>query len=73
MAVVTMRRTAIVVAVMVTVLLVAPSVGAQCKPDCGEPGSDDLVNLLAGSLWVDTGDLTNDRTPEMSTGGPVLP
>lgn len=71
-----MRRTAIAVAVMVTVLMVAPSIGAQCKPDCGQdPGEtvDEIFTFPRDAIWTDNVDDADGPTPKMETAGPVLP
>lgn len=51
-----MRRTAIALAVLVTVLAVAPAGGAQCDPTCGD------------SLF----DSVPDRSPTDADGGASL-
>lgn len=69
-----MRRVAIALAVLVTVLAVAPAGGAQCDPTCGQS----LVEK-AGDIGPDDSDdhegsgLENPHIRETGSAGPVLP
>lgn len=70
-----MRRTALALAVLVTLLAVAPAGGAQCDPGCG-----DEVAERAGDLGPDDNGVDDPRTglsdpaiQEAGSTGPVLP
>lgn len=64
-----MRRTAIVVAVMLTLVAVAPAAGAQCDPECRDVGADGLVDL---DDVVQSDDVAYE-SPTISDSGPTLP